>query len=111
MTYEDIARREASGSPISDRDRWEACGRPEIICADDGFGDCCYYAGVDDYERCCELCGRDEPAEETGECPNCKKPVWWVPRCPRCGSPATWTYGEIKPLEFEKIRAKEGGAA
>ena len=90
-------------SPLTDRQRWELCGKPEIICADDGQGGNCYHVGPDVTERCCEICGRDEPEEETDECPDCKVPVWWVPKCPECGNPATWTYGEIKPREFERI--------
>lgn len=100
-----------SGSPLSDRQRWELCGKPEIICADDGYGENCFHVGPDVSERCCEICGRDEPEEETDECPDCKVSVRWVPKCPECGLPATWTYGEIKPMEFERIKSSENAAS
>lgn len=89
-------------SPLTDHQRWEALNKPEIICAE------CLYIGSDGEPRCCEICARDEPdvpdgEGDAGDCPDCKKPVWWVPKCPKCGAAATWTYGEIKPREFERI--------
>lgn len=101
------SRGPAPGSDLTERERWELCGKPVIICADDGNGGNCYHVGPDVSERCCEICGRDEPEEETDICPDCRVPVWWVPKCPNCGNPATWTYGEIKPLEFERIKANQ----
>jgi hypothetical protein len=80
-------------------------GQPEIICHYDGEGGGCYYVGADDQSRVCEACGADEPADETATCPKCGCAVWWVPKCPRCGKPCTWTYGIIKPREYEKIMA------
>ncbi len=86
-------------------ERWEAVGKPEIICHDDGFGGGCFYIGPDWEPRVCELCGLDEPEEDTGVCPECGVSVWWVPRCPICGKGCTWTYGEIMPLEYKEITA------
>lgn len=92
----------APGSPLlTDRQRWEACGKPDIICTD------CLHIGDDVAQRVCEVCGEDEPAgDDHGQhCPACDHEVWWVPKCPDCGAPATWTYGEIKPREFQCIQA------
>lgn len=97
----------SSETVLTDRQRWELLGKPEIICHDDGEGRACYHIGEDVEDRCCELCGRDEPEEEMSECPDCGVEVWWVPKCPDCGNPATWTYGEIKPLEFEEIKSSQ----
>lgn len=91
----------ATGSPLTDRQRWEACGKPEIICTD------CLHIGDDVAQRVCEVCGEDEPAGDDHDqhCPACDHEVWWVPKCPDCGAPATWAYGEIKPREFQCIQA------
>ena len=91
---------------LNDRQRWKLLGKPEIICAEDGFGDGCLHVGPDVQDRVCEICGRDEPAEESSKCPDCGVEVWWVPKCPECGGPATWTYGEIKPRAYEIISSK-----
>jgi len=92
----------ASGSPLlNDRQRWEALEKPEVICTE------CLHVGDDVAQRVCEVCGENEPdGDEHGQhCPACDHEVWWVPKCPDCGAPATWTYGEIKPREFQCIQA------
>ena len=89
-------------------ERWEACGEPDIICHDDGQGGGCYYIGPDVEKRVCEVCYADEPDDEADICPACEAVTWWVPKCPKCGKGCTWTYGEIKPMEYQKImEAKE----
>ena len=88
---------------MTNEERWEAVGNPEIICHDDGYGGGCYYIGPDDVPRVCEVCGEDEPADSTDTCPACGYETWWSPKCPECGKACAWTYGEIMPLEYEQI--------
>lgn len=47
-------------------------------------------------DRVCEICGRTEDADATGDekCPDCKVDVWWVPKCPRCGGISTFVYSQ-----------------
>lgn len=92
---------------MTDEQRWEACGKPDIICHDDGFGGGCLHIGPDQSPRVCEVCYADEPSKETDVCPECKSHTWWVPKCPDCGKGCTWTYGEIKPREYEGIQKKK----
>lgn len=89
-----------------DRERWEALGKPEIICHDKRDENGCMYIGPDPYgQRVCEVCGANEPKRETDKCRKCGQVTWWIPKCPKCGGRCTWTYGEIKPMEYERIRS------
>ena len=92
---------------MTDEERWEACGKPEIICHDDGYGGGCYYAGPNNENRVCEVCGEDEPDEETTRCPACGARFCWIPKCPVCGKRCAWTDDVIKPIEYEMIMKKE----
>ena len=92
----------ATGSLPTDRERWQALGKPEVICQ------ACWHIGRDDGpDRVCEQCGELEPeGDEHGQhCPACDLEVWWIPKCPECGDGMCWTYGGIGPREFECVKA------
>lgn len=66
---------------------------PDAQCID------CGWKGEDPLGiRVCEICGRpdEEPdgTQHEGDCPDCKRAVWWVPKCPDCAGRCDFLYAK-----------------
>ncbi len=93
-----------AGSLPSNRDRWKALGKPEVICPH------CWHIGPDKGpHRVCEKCEEREPeGDEHGQhCDACDSEVWWIPECPECQRGMEWTYGEIREEDYARVQAND----